>query len=395
MHILAIAACPFPWPRGTPIRIHRLNESLSQRGHHIDVATYHLGDRSQSLPFRVQRSPAVPYYQKTTPGPSLTKLLLLNPLLLRTALQMLRSRHYDLIHAHHIEALLVCRWLRRFGIRLPVIYDAHTLVGEELMSYLPDKLALLARPLSRWFDINLPGKADHIITVTEQLRDFFVDHHCRPDKNVTIVINGIERTFIDKAERLDQPGHSWCQSDDINIVFAGNLTRYQNIDLLLNSFVYVRQALPTARLRLLTQDDFSPYQTLLKSCGLSDAVDIEPVSFADLPAALLKARVLVNPRTVCSGIPQKLLNYMGSGRPIVSFSGSAQLIQHRVSALIVENGDVRAFADAIIELVESPPLAFSLAQQARRLVRDRYSWDAAAVQIEQIYQSLLGSKNIS
>jgi len=43
LRIAMIAACPFPWPRGTPIRIHRIAEAVARRGHAVHVVTYHLG----------------------------------------------------------------------------------------------------------------------------------------------------------------------------------------------------------------------------------------------------------------------------------------------------------------------------------------------------------------
>ena len=67
---------------------------------------------------------------------------------------------------------------------------------------------------------------------------------------------------------------------------------------------------------------------------------------------LVQADVLLNPRSRCAGIPQKLLNYMAAGRPTGSFAGSSKIITDRVHGLVVENDDVQAFADAMLELAE-------------------------------------------
>lgn len=78
-----VAACPFPWPRGTPIRIQRLAEVLAQHGHKVDVVTYHLGQSVDSLPFQVHRIAKDYSCNRVTAGPSLTKLFVLDPMLLR------------------------------------------------------------------------------------------------------------------------------------------------------------------------------------------------------------------------------------------------------------------------------------------------------------------------
>src|SRR3954469_13178368 len=71
LRIVMVAACPFPAPRGTPTRIRRLAEALAARGHAIRVVAYHLG-AAEPLPYPVDRIPAVPWYGRTSAGPTLT-----------------------------------------------------------------------------------------------------------------------------------------------------------------------------------------------------------------------------------------------------------------------------------------------------------------------------------
>ena len=49
MRIAIVAACPFPLPRGTPVRILRMAEALADRGHEVHVVTYHLELRRGEL----------------------------------------------------------------------------------------------------------------------------------------------------------------------------------------------------------------------------------------------------------------------------------------------------------------------------------------------------------
>jgi glycosyltransferase involved in cell wall biosynthesis len=76
-------------------------------------------------------------------------------------------------------------------------------------------------------------------------------------------------------------------------------------------------------LRILTNDSFQDYEILSRSLGIRDRIDVRPVRLEDLPEELSAATVAVNPRIACDGLPQKLLNYMAAGCPIVSFAGSA------------------------------------------------------------------------
>ena len=60
LRIAMLAACPFPWPRGTPIRIHRMTEALARHGHEVHVVTYHLGKELSASPYEVHRIRDVP-----------------------------------------------------------------------------------------------------------------------------------------------------------------------------------------------------------------------------------------------------------------------------------------------------------------------------------------------
>lgn len=399
MRVLMIAACPFPWPRGTPVRVHRLAEAITQRGHTVDVLTYHLGDTSIELPFQVYRTPAITAYTKVSPGPSLTKLAIIDPLLTYLIWKTAQRKQYDLVHAHHIESLIASRVARFLGVRLPIIYDAHTQLGEELTHYGPRLGSRIKRSVGHWLDTWLPRGADQIITVTEELRELFIQAQSTSADRIIVVTNGIELEFLDKvvAARNRMTG-----SPNINssaafggnpsaplLVFAGNLASYQRIDLLLKAFAEVRKSMPRVGLKLLTDDDFSPFTAQAHTLGIATAIDVQPTPLDELPEELVSAAVLVNPRTECRGIPQKLLNYMASGTPVVSFRGSAKILEHRRTGLIIENGDIAGLASAIIELLNNAKLGEQLGQKAQALIRERYSWEAAARDTESVYLQTL------
>jgi glycosyltransferase involved in cell wall biosynthesis len=134
LRIAMVAACPFPYSRGTPIRIYRMSEALANSGHEVHVVTYHLGQGGAAAPFNIHRVPELKFYRKFSPGPSYAKLLLMDPLLTRVLFQVLRAQKFDLVHAHHYEGLLASLAVRPFT-KHPVIYDAHTLLESELPSY--------------------------------------------------------------------------------------------------------------------------------------------------------------------------------------------------------------------------------------------------------------------
>ena len=75
MQICMVAACPFPARRGTPLRIERLAQAVMERGHEVEVVTYHIADAPQRMPFPVIQILDRETYRRVAPGPHLEKLL--------------------------------------------------------------------------------------------------------------------------------------------------------------------------------------------------------------------------------------------------------------------------------------------------------------------------------
>jgi glycosyltransferase involved in cell wall biosynthesis len=169
-------------------------------------------------------------------------------------------------------------------------------------------------------------------------------------------------------------------------VYAGNMAAYQGVELLLNAFAGAARQLPGLRLRILTDDSFEPYAPLSQALGIGGSIQVGRTSLEQLPHELSAAHVAANPRTACDGLPQKLLNYMAAGCPIVSFAGSARHLVHEENALIVNDGDVGAFSAAILRLVGDRHFANRLGNNAQDHVRTHMTWQHTANEIERVYE---------
>lgn len=378
-----VAACPFPAPRGTPIRINRMAEALASRGHAVDVFTYHVGESTGDEPFAIHRIVRIPTYRKRGPGPDYQKLLIMDPLLTAKLTWGLRGKRYDLIHAHHFEGLLAALPGRTL-YRTPVVFDVHTLLESELPSY---RMGLPRRWLSgigRWLDRRLPPMSDHIIAVSHEIRTHLLETTGLASDRISMIPNGVEQFFLDGPERPASSG-----DDAPYLVYAGNLAEYQGIDLLLRAFAKAHEARPNLRLRMLVDSPLGAYEDLALQLGIRDAIDIANPKPEQLAEVLAGATVAANPRAECSGLPQKLLNYMAAGCAVVSCVGSAKHLTDGVTGLVVANEDVAAFADAILRLLDDGALGRRLGNNAKMYVRKNLGWERAAESIEAVYDRLM------
>jgi glycosyltransferase involved in cell wall biosynthesis len=376
-----IAACPMPARRGTPLRIERLTEALIARGHHVELITYHVSDDAQVLDFPVHRIFNKRVYWRMPAGPNLRKLALYDPALAAKVWRVLGASRFDVIHAHHLEGLLVAL-PSRLRHRVPIVYDAHTMLSSELPSYGPGFTRRVVSTAGRWFDGLLPSTADHVASVTTDIRDRLTRRHGMSPDRISVVTNGVEtESFrVNAAPR----------SDGITrLIYTGTLAPYQDVDVLLEAFAVARHSRSDLRLCMAVSSPFNPYEALARKLGIRDAIDLIPDRFDELPRQLADADIAVLPRKDCDGIPQKLLNYMAAGKGIVSSAGSAKLLENERTGLVVPNGDVNAFAAAIVRLAADPNLSSALGSAAREYVERNYSWGQAAERLERIYERVV------
>ncbi len=379
LRIWLVAACPFPARRGTPLRIERLSEALERLGHEVEVVSYGIEEPGSSTSLTLHRALDPPRSGTIAPGPTPSKLLRLDPLLARRLRRLLKRRPPDVLHAHHIEALLAAAWARR-GLAVPLVYDAHTLIATELPSYAPAPLRTPLAAAGRLCDRLASRLADGVVGVTGEIVDHFASALGFPQERMTAALNGVEVEHFAVARNRAQP---W------RIVYTGTLAAYQDVDLLLAAFARARAADPRLRLRLCVSGDAEQLRSALARFGIADSVEVEPDDFERLPERLAECQIAALPRRHCPGLPQKLLNYMAAGLAVVASRGAAKVIQHGRTGLVVENGDVAGFARALLALAADPERARALGCAAQDWIRRHHSWDAAAARVEALYRRLL------
>lgn len=381
-----VAACPFPYPRGTPIRIFKMAEALAKRGHEVHVVTYHLGVEVKQDLFKIHRIPEVKTYQKCSPGPTFQKLLLIDFLLAIKLYKILRMYEIDLIHAHNYEGLLVSIGVRKLT-KHPVIYDAHTILTSELPYYEFGLPKYIRNGIARRLDMFIPNMADYVVSVTDDIERELTKHKQVLPSNISVIPSGVE---LDYFNIKPEENREFEQRNKI-LIFTGNLASYQRIDLLIRAFAQVSSQRDDVRLLIISDSPFDNYESLARALGIREYIDILRLDFAKIPPYIVNADVALNSRIECPGIPQKILNYMAAGKAIVSFEGSAKNLEHGNTGLVIENGNIKEFSKAILQLLDDPELSRRLGTNAK-IAASNYIWEKTAQKTEEVYEKVLNRR---
>lgn len=367
LRIVQAAAFPFPSPQGSQVYVRGMARALARRGHDVTVACYAHGVGEPDPEYRVVRTPAVRGYDNLRAGPDLVKPFLDAALALR-----LGRLEADVVHAHNYEAPLAAA-LARIWTRVPIIYNAHNTMGEELHTYFEGRLARrIAHRVGRALDRTVPRLADHALAISAPGVDSLRALGCA---RVSHVAPGVDPDELPETRPAELPPGPW-------VVYAGNPDRYQDLDVLVEAM----RSVPEAGLLMVSASPLDEWA----ASGLPRLRLVQTASFAEVRGLLAASSVAALPRTVCTGYPIKLLNYLGMGLPTVAAEGSAQRLPGVVT---VPNRDPAAMAAALRTLVVDEERCRRLGAAARDHVLTSCTWDARAVELEAVYWDVLRRTN--
>jgi glycosyltransferase involved in cell wall biosynthesis len=387
MNILFIAPHPFYQQRGTPMAVRLMLESLSKRGHTIDVATFPEGEEVTIARVKIHRVKKLPGIKSVPIGFSAAKVLY-DLALLPKLMALLRRNHYDLIHAVEDGVVLACliKWL--YGI--PFVYD----MDSSMVTQLLDKRKWLrpARPILDFFESFGVRQSLGVLAVCEALTQKVRQY--APQKKVQT----LEDVPIMEAAEPGLPASlkSELGIDGALIMYVGNLERYQGLDLLLKSFALVVRASPQARLVIIggTAPDIAHYRLRAEREAIAASVFfLGPKPAIDLQYYLRAADILVSPRIEGENTPMKIYSYLYSGKPVIAtrLFTHTQVLDDEIALLVAPQAD--DFAQGILKLIEHPARGREIGARARQRVEERYSLIAYERKLTDFYDEIAQTVN--
>jgi glycosyltransferase involved in cell wall biosynthesis len=390
IRVAMVVASPFPANHGTPGSISEMADAIADAGHQVHLVTYHFGEGEASGRIRLHRIAAPRLRPRMVVGPTRDKPLL-DLLMLRTLVGVIRRERIDVIHAHNYEGALIGSAARLLTGK-PLVYNAINTMSDELPSYGFIRPRFLAVGLARLLDWMVPRLADRVIAISDDLGRFLLAGGLGADR-VEVIPLGIDPRRFAGLDRDAARRRLGLGSEPL-VMYTGILARMQRLDYLFQAMRQVVAKRPDARLLLVVNcasaAEIQACEREMAGNGLAGKARILLApTFDELPGILAAADVTVVPRPHCPGFPVKLLNYMAAGKPTVCFAGSAKGLEHRRTGWVVPDHDVDGLAAGILALVEDEDLARTLGENGRRRAQEVYAWPRLTERTVDVYRQLL------
>lgn len=291
--------------------------------------------------------------------------------------RVLREERPDILHTHLPRADFAGAFARVFHPRLVWVCSVHAIYSE-------DWSGRWSLPL---FNL-LWRRADVMLCISHAVREWLVGRGVSPDK-ARVIHYGIEPEKF-SAPRVNLR-EQWGLNGHAVVGSIGRLEPRKGHDLLIQAMPELCMHDPSARLLIAGHDPWGYGVTLsrlIDRLGLGEKVRL--VGFQNDVVSFLNALDVFAFASSSEGFGQVLVEAMAAGKPVVAsrISPLTEIAVDGDTGLLVEGGNTRAFADALIQLIKDPLKRERMGLRGRERVEKFFTAERMARQTLALYEEL-------
>jgi len=266
---------------------------------------------------------------------------------------------------------LVCGWVaRRHGAAF--VYHKQDIYPEVVGTPASSPRKLFAM-LLRWVDRRTDQRASRIVVLSRDMADTSIGRGSRPER--TVVLNN-----FDPWDLPAEPAASTSRvPGELNLVFAGNLGRFQGLDDLVELIDRTRDE---PRIRWHFFGDGPLAAKLEKRTSAGGSVIMYGYQSAATVAEFVRDRadlgvVSLNRGVIAAAYPSKTMTYLRNGCPVLAVveqdSELAQMVRSDRIGLTGAQADTEGLSVRLRALCDDPSPLVEARERATATYRDRFS----------------------
>jgi polysaccharide biosynthesis protein PslH len=392
MNILQIAPqIPYPLVDGGKIGIFNITKYVAAQGHKVDFVAYYNDDKFLSYKDAFAGICTTHFIKHNTKN-NIKSLLknLFSPIpynfdkyysrkLRDFLVEFLRKNHVDVVHVDHAHLAWVVDVIRPLT-DAKVVLREHNFELKIMRRYYQGQKNLALKLFAYWqyrkmlrYEPYMCSKYDCCVMISS--KDEAELLKLSPNAKTTIIPVGVDEELL-KTQSSKKELRS--------LSHIGSLEWVPNRDGLTwfvkEVFPYIIQSVPDIKLYLIgkyTEDYKVPAE--FKN-------NIIPLGFVrNAFDKILETQLTIIPLHVGGGIRVKIFELMAIGQPILSTSVGKEGIEIENGEHIFIEDDAQKFAERVIYCINNQETLQKITGNAKRLVREKYSWVTIAKSFERAY----------
>jgi phosphatidyl-myo-inositol alpha-mannosyltransferase len=358
-------ACPYAWdaPGGVQTHVRQLAGRLRDGGHRVLVLAPAASRPAESFVRAVGRPIRIPYNQSVAPIAPTPR----TRSRVRAAIEEFRP---DVVHAHEPLVPGVAMFAA-LASGAPVVATFHAYADRSLLL---SAAAPLLRPVWRRLDAR--------IAVSEAAAEFVGRRFRR--NGLRVIPNGVEVDLFAGAQAAPLP-------EGRRILFVNRLDPRKGFRVMVEAF---RRLSDGRRDLVLVVAGDGRERSAVGDLPIEirgRVVMLGTVRHADLPPYHAACEVFCAPATGRESFGIVLVEAMAAGLPVVAsdIPGYREVVRDGMEGILVPPGDPASVADAVRRVLDDAVFARALGEAGRERA-GRYSWEAVAGRVEEVYREVAG-----
>ncbi len=297
-----------------------------------------------------------------------------------------RDNEFDVIHIHD--------WLTapvgiasKYYLNKPLVSTVHSIeVGRAQGLHNPN--SLLIDGLEWW----MTYEAKKVISCSSSMKWELEHHFHLPSEKITIIPNAVDISkYQKKIDKESVKRRYGIESYERMVLFIGRLVPQKGVEYLVRAIPLILQQHRNVKF-VIAGDGWSKdhLERLARSAGFGDKIRfLGFISDSDLTELTMSADVLVVP-SVYEPFGIVALEGMAAGVPVVAANvgGLAEIIEHDRTGVLVYSKNFESIAWGVNRVLSDPGYSNWLVQNAKRKVREVYSWEAVAKKTIEVYEEV-------
>ncbi len=311
------------------------------------------------------------------------------PVALWQLVNVLKKTGINVIHSHDTRTNLLGRLAgRRAGA---AIISTYHMPVSAITDMRPLKKAIYGFPDRLTFRL-----CDRAIAVSDAVRRKLIDDGYPDESRLEVIYNGVDlsRFYIGKRAQHIVTGPPAVYGPMI-VGTVARLSPEKSLETLIRAMLKVTRVFPKARCIIAGDGPMSEsLQKLAAELGLEESCIFTGYR-DDVPSLLSVMDVFVLTSTV-EGLPTSLLEAMAMGKPVVAtrVGGVPEIVEDGNSGILIEPGDEKRIAEAIITLLKDRDMRRCMGMAGRERVKNNFDLNLTTKRIEELYLKALSEKNV-
>ncbi len=384
LHIAIFTDSYRPSVNGITTSIDHLTVRLAERGHRFTILSPTITPELQSLHKNItlMNVPSLPasYYEEFRWSTLRTTKIQ----------EKLEGTGIDLIH--FMTPVFTCYLGIKIARKLnvPLVGTYHTLIADPNYYEQLFNGVVRATPESVWYYTNLYYNAADLVTApTQNMINLLEEHGCTTEK--IALSNGIDPSQFDNS-RSEEIKTRYGLGDK-TVLYVGRVSKEKNINILIDAFEKVYEALPEAQLLIVgdgpKRKEIEKYASRKKAASRIIFTGMIPHEELIKSGIFGACRLFATAsETETQGIT--LLEALHCGLPCVGADalGVSETIMHSRTGFLVPPRSIDIMAQSMLEILKDSKLQKKMSEEAREWIKIHYI-DTIISRWEEIYVDLI------